>query len=75
MIYKELQEIDMVMLNKKNVKTLISDRVEQGRLDPYIYQYRSLDNFWSIIESDSFWATNARFSNDHEEQRLGMRKL
>lgn len=34
-----------------------------------------MDNFWSIIESDSFWATNARFSNDHEEQRLGMRKL
>lgn len=34
-----------------------------------------MESFWSIVESDSFWATNARFSNDHEEQRLGMKKL
>lgn len=38
----------------------------------YLYQYRTLDGFWSILTSDSFWATNARFSNDTEEQKLGI---
>lgn len=40
-----------------------------------LYHYRSLEGFWKLIESDSFWATNARFSNDEEEQRLGMTKM
>lgn len=35
------------------------------------YQYRSFTSFWQIIESDSFWATDARFCNDEEEQRFG----
>ena len=35
------------------------------------YQYRNFTSFWPIIESDSFWATNARFCNDEEEQRFG----
>lgn len=73
--YKELEEIDRVRENKRFVKELPTDRAQNNRTDPYVYQYRTLDSFWSIIESDSFWATNARFSNDHEEQSLGMKKL
>lgn len=45
---------------------------------PHYYQYRDFGSFWSIIKSDSFWATDARFSNDSEEQRFGaniMRRL
>lgn len=38
---------------------------------PLYYQYRDFGSFWSIIKSDSFWATDARFSNDSEEQRFG----
>lgn len=42
------------------------------------YQYRGFKGFWSILENDSFRATDARFSNDSEEQRFGtkiMRRL
>ncbi|MDE7322603.1 MAG: DUF2971 domain-containing protein [Lachnospiraceae bacterium] len=73
--YKELEEMDRIRANKISVKMLSIDRVSKKRSDPYVYQYRTLDNFWAIIESDSFWATNARFSNDQEEQHLGMEKL
>lgn len=39
---------------------------------PHIgYQYREFDSFWSILKSDSFWATDARFSNDSQEQQFG----
>lgn len=34
------------------------------------YQYRGFESFWNIIESDSFWATDARYSNDTQEQRF-----
>lgn len=37
-----------------------------------VYQYRNFDSFWSIVKSDAFWATNARFSNDEAEQQFGM---
>ncbi len=40
-----------------------------------LFHYRSLEGFWKLIESDSFWATNARFSNDEVEQKLGMSKM
>lgn len=40
-----------------------------------IYQYRNLDSFWHILESDCFWATNARFSNDTAEQIMGIKEL
>lgn len=40
-----------------------------------IYQYRDLDSFWNIIDSDSFWASNARFSNDKAEQTMGIQEL
>lgn len=39
--------------------------------DHLVYQYRNFKSFWEILKSDSFWATNARFSNDEEEQKFG----
>lgn len=39
---------------------------------PHIgYQYREFDSFWTILKNDSFWATDARFSNDSQEQQFG----
>lgn len=39
---------------------------------PHIgYQYREFDSFWTILKSDSLWATDARFSNDSQEQQFG----
>lgn len=39
---------------------------------PHIgYQYREFDSFWTILKSDSFWATDARFSSDSQEQQFG----
>lgn len=50
---------------------------EKDRADPpHIgYQYREFESFWDILKSDSFWATDARFSNDSQEQRFGMKIL
>ena len=45
---------------------------KQPEILPLVYQYRSFKSFWQILKSDSFWATNARFSNDEEEQQFGM---
>lgn len=42
----------------------------QGKNTNLLYQYRSFEHFMAILKSDSFWATNARFSNDEEEQRF-----
>lgn len=70
-----MEEIKQVRKNKRFVKELPTDRAQNNRTDSYVYQYRTLDSFWAIIQSDSFWATNARFSNDQEEQSLGMKKL
>ena len=47
------------------------DPEQRGKNDCYVYQYRTLDGFWRILESDSLWATHVRFSNDHAEQRIG----
>ncbi len=41
----------------------------------YLYQYRSFQNFWKIIESDELWLFNIRFSNDISEQELGEKFL
>lgn len=43
----------------------------EGEAERNVYQYRSFSGFWAIIKSDSFWATDARFSNDAQEQRFG----
>jgi|GEM_PF-2818943 len=38
-----------------------------------LYHYTNLSNFWNIVKSDSFWATESRFSNDAEERIWGMK--
>lgn len=43
--------------------------------DHLVYQYRDFKSFWEILKSDSFWATNARFSNDEEEQKFGKKLI
>lgn len=48
---------------------------KQSTKSANVYQYRTFDGFWAILKSDSFWATNARFSNDAEEQRFGANVL
>lgn len=76
---EEMDKIDKVRSRKCHLRTLMEGRKTKEEeiwdTDPYVYQYRTLESFWAIIESDSFWATNARFSNDHEEQKLGMKKI
>ena len=67
-IDKEYKEI----VNAKEMMPCFSNENKRNRKHDYLlYQYRKLDDFWNIIKSDSFWATNARFSNDEEEQRFG----
>lgn len=74
-VWKESEEIDEFRKDKIHLCALPVGRKKEGIEDPYVYHYRALESFWSILESDSFWATNARFSNDHEEQSLGMEKV
>lgn len=69
-IYTEIDKIQHVRKTKEHLTP-----VKENDEDRYVYQYRSLENFWKIIESDSFWATNARFSNDYKEQQLGKQKI
>ena len=45
--------------------------LEKNNID-ILYHYRTLDGFWKILESEQFWATNARYSNDQEEQSIGL---
>lgn len=35
------------------------------------YHYTTLNNFWSMVASDVFYARHVRFSNDSEEYQLG----
>lgn len=37
------------------------------------YHYTSLSTAWAILENDSLWASHARFSNDSEELKKGMK--
>lgn len=48
---------------------------ERNDRDNLYYQYRTFDGFWAIVQSDSLWLTNARFSNDDEEQTLGIKQI
>lgn len=61
--YAEYEHIEEYRKNTSKLKIFRGD---------LLYQYRNLSDFWSIIKSDSFWATNARFSNDNKEQEIGM---
>ena len=69
-IYDEKKKIQEVSKKKEHLSP-----TKEKEKDPYVYQYRSLENFWQIIKSDCFWATNARFSNDYKEQQLGKQKI
>ena len=40
------------------------ERINAGE---YLTHYTTVKNFYSIIKTDGFWATHARFSNDDEE--------
>ena len=75
-IFEEWKDIDAVRKRKVHLTGLSMNMMHKNSgQDAYVYQYRTLDSFWAIISSDSFWATNARFSNDLEEQSLGYRKV
>lgn len=70
-------KIDYSNFNYYNAKEIsawnFSHKVELSKnkklLVPHmnVYHYTSLDKFWKIIESNSFWATHVRFSNDGQE--------
>lgn len=49
--------------------------IMMSQQSPLVYQYRNFTSFWQILKSDSFWATNARFSNDEAEQQFGMKVI
>ncbi|MDR1188081.1 MAG: hypothetical protein LBK95_11610 [Bifidobacteriaceae bacterium] len=38
---------------------------------PIVYHYTTLANMWSMLASDQFWASDARFSNDASEVESG----
>ena len=62
--YREIIEVDEQMPHfREFAVTENTDRL--------VYQYRNFDSFWKILESDAFWATNARFCNDDAEQHFG----
>lgn len=73
-IYDEEDKIREIREQKEHLLST-EETVDENKKDPYVYQYRSLENFWQIIRSDCFWATNARFSNDYKEQQLGKQKM
>lgn len=42
-----------------------------GTLCEKMYHYTTLNTLWKIIDNDTMFATNVRFSNDSEEYRIG----
>lgn len=74
---KEKAYLCNLAAGRKKEQNIVQDEdsIQRRRENLYVYQYRNLDSFWSIIENDCFWATNARFSNDQEEQKLGTKKI
>ena len=67
--YKELYEV------KKLTPFFVNEEQKKQVYDGLLYQYRKICDFWKIVKGDSFWATNARFSNDEEEQKFGMQVI
>lgn len=43
--------------------------------DGLLYHYTKLDTLWKILESDSFFARNIRFSNDFNEYMTGRKTI
>lgn len=40
-----------------------------------VYHYTTIDKFWLLINNDTFWATDVRFSNDWLEREAGMKLI
>ncbi len=53
-------------------KHLEKTRKQYSNIQEY-YHYTSLSTAWAILENDSLWASHARFSNDSEELKKGMK--
>lgn len=60
---------------KKITECLLKPTFNLALTEGYIYQYRTFESFWQIIQSDKFWATDARFLNDLEEQHMGIKHM
>jgi len=61
-----INEFEKIKLNDRRNKFRIDDK------DGLLYHYRGWADFWKILKSDSFWATESRFSNDFRERSLGL---
>jgi len=55
---------ELLIIKKQSEVVVLNLRME-------CHHYTTLDTFWKIIESDTFRATNVKFSNDKEESMLG----
>lgn len=55
--------------NWKEKRALINSVVTSDKVVEY-YHYTSLEVLFDILEGDSFWISNVRFSNDSTEERL-----
>lgn len=66
------KEYDQIAVAYKQLPLFDHISHENRKKRGLVYQYRNFDSFWSILKSDAFWATNARFSNDEAEQQFGL---
>lgn len=66
-----MTEFELAVGALKSTPDFAWSLAQKSQKAPLYYQYRDFESFWSIIKSDCFWATDARFSNDSEEQRFG----
>lgn len=71
-----------MMNTRPDERKMLEDIVKKPRFScwhhtgkNFLYHYRSYDSFWSILESDSFWLTECKFSNDSAEQEFGLEIL
>lgn len=55
---------------KYNIINDINDELGNQKLNPERFHYTSLPVLFSILDADSFWISNVRFSNDSTEERL-----
>lgn len=68
---RQMDEHTLVLKALKDTPNFQTTFFSEDEAERNVYQYRSFSGFWAIIKSDSFWATDARFSNDTQEQRFG----
>lgn len=57
---------------KAKTRIIQSARKNEGNdeIDYLYYHYTSLEVLFNILDDDSFWASNVRFSNDEMEERV-----